>query len=157
MKAEKWLNLPYPRGIPLIGNVLQIDASRSHWQQVEWREQLGPVFCLRMFFENMLVVNDYESIREVLVIKGHDYSNGPSNFLRFQLYSYNGKDIGFANSDGPFWYPMRKIIHSHIKVDAGVIDRIQEVVEMSMDDFLIVFVKVTDCHRMQGNSFATLQ
>ena len=108
MKAEKWLNLPYPRGIPLIGNVLQIDASRSHWQQVEWREQLGPVFCLRLFFEKMLVVNDYESIREVLVTKGQDYSNGPSNFLRFQLYSYNGKDIGFANSDEPFWYPMKK-------------------------------------------------
>ena len=135
MKAEKWLDLPYPRGIPLIGNVLQIDASRSHWQQVEWREQLGPVFCLRMFFENMLVVNDYESIREVLVTKGHDYSNRPSNFLRLQLYSYNGKDIGFANSDEPFWYPMRKIIHSHIKVHAGGIDRIQEVVGMSMDDF----------------------
>ena len=28
-----------------------------------------------------------------------------------------------------------KIIHRHIKVHAGGIDRIQEVVEMSMDDF----------------------
>ena len=135
MKAEKWLDLPYPKGsLPLIGNVLQIDASCSHWQQVEWSRELGPVFCMRMLSENMVVVNDYESIREVLVTKGQDYSNRPSNFLRLQLFSYNGKDIGFANSDQPFWNPTRKIIHSHIKVHAGGMARIQEVVGMSMDE-----------------------
>ena len=38
--------LPGPRGIPWLGNALQIDVPHFHQQLEQWRHEFGPLFKL---------------------------------------------------------------------------------------------------------------
>jgi hypothetical protein len=39
-------DLPGPRGVPVFGNLVQVEASRIHLQLERWCEVFGPVYRL---------------------------------------------------------------------------------------------------------------
>ncbi|MFV8075458.1 cytochrome P450, partial [Enterobacter cloacae complex sp.6730661] len=49
-------DLPGPRGLPVFGNLLQIDSTRVHQQVEAWCETFGPVFKLRLGKRRVVVV-----------------------------------------------------------------------------------------------------
>ncbi|MDP1142657.1 cytochrome P450, partial [Klebsiella pneumoniae] len=59
-------DLPGPRGLPVFGNLLQIDSTRVHQQVEAWCETFGPVFKLRLGKRRVVVVGDHELITTVL-------------------------------------------------------------------------------------------
>ena len=59
-------DLPGPRGAPLIGNLLQIDAPRMHHQLEQWCREFGPFFKLQMGRRKLLIVGDHEAVATTL-------------------------------------------------------------------------------------------
>ena len=45
---RRYEDLPGPRGIPVFGNLLQIEAGRLHQQLEAWCADYGPIFKLQL-------------------------------------------------------------------------------------------------------------
>ena len=100
-------DLPSPRGLPLLGNSLQIDPPRFHQQLEQWCRELGPCFTLRVRNRTMLVVGDHEVVASVL-------RDRPEGFRRTSRLEEIGTEMGMApgvfGANGEDWRRQRRMV-----------------------------------------------
>ncbi|ELU12244.1 hypothetical protein CAPTEDRAFT_73429, partial [Capitella teleta] len=103
---------PGPKGLPLIGNLHQIDACKPHQTFTDWAKIHGSVYQLRFGFTPVIIASGYNSIHEILVANGSDFSGRPSSFRM----SYQQQHTGFAFLDpSPKGHCLRKLTFRHLK------------------------------------------
>jgi cytochrome P450 len=98
-------DLPGPRRLPLLGNLLQLDAKRLHRILHGWAQRYGPLYRLRLVGREVLVVADGELIGEVL-------RNRPDGFARRRALRNTMLELGIDgvfNAEGPDWRRQRKL------------------------------------------------
>ena len=59
-------DLPSPKGLPLIGNLLQLAPERLHLTLEQWARELGPMYTLDLGTKRALVCSDPELLQTVL-------------------------------------------------------------------------------------------
>ncbi len=100
-------DLPGPRGVPVFGNLLQIDSTRVHQQAEAWCEEFGPVFRLRLGKRRVVVVGDHELISTAL-------RDRPDGFRRTQRLEDVGREMGLNaglfGSNGEAWKRQRRMV-----------------------------------------------
>ena len=100
-------DLPSPKGLPLIGNTLQIDAPHFHQQIERWCAELGPYFTVQIARRRMLVVSDHEVIAKAL-------RDRPDGFSRSDRLRVIGTEIGLKpgvfGSNGEDWRKQRRMV-----------------------------------------------
>jgi cytochrome P450 len=84
--------LPGPRGLPILGSLLQIDSSRLHLIAEKWSRKYGDYFRFRLGRREVLVIKNPEAIAAVL-------RDRPDGFQRAANLSALAKEMGF---DGLF-------------------------------------------------------
>ena len=97
--------LPSPPGLPLLGNLLQIDPSRVHLILEEWAERYGSFYHLKMAHQTALVVSEPQVIAEVLRAR-------PDTFRRFSSVESVFADMGMTgllSAEGEQWHRQRKL------------------------------------------------
>jgi len=99
--------LPGPPGLPLIGNLLQIDKPHIHRQVERWSEQFGPYFRIRLGLRQILVVADHGAIGALL-------RDRPEGFRRtqrlYQITREMGLPPGVFGAEGEAWRRQRKMV-----------------------------------------------
>ncbi|CAI8600720.1 unnamed protein product [Vicia faba] len=103
---------PGPKGLPIIGNLHQLDISKLYLQLSEFSKIYGPIFSLQLGFRQAIVVSSGEIAKEVLKNKGDVFSNRPMLYSQQKL-TYNGSEMVFAPY-GEVWRELRKICVFHI-------------------------------------------
>lgn len=98
-------SLPQPRGLPLLGNALQLDPERLHLQLEEWANQLGPVYRFRAGPRTFLVVSDLEAAHQVL----RDRPDGFSRLSSFERVSDELGMTGLFMAEGEPWKRQRRV------------------------------------------------
>ncbi|KZT05049.1 cytochrome P450 [Laetiporus sulphureus 93-53] len=68
---------PGPRGVPLLGNVLQLPPDDQHKTFAKWRTHYGDNIFIRFFGKPALVLNSLEGANELMEKRGAKYSNRP--------------------------------------------------------------------------------
>src|SRR5688500_11792167 len=58
--------LPGPRGLPLLGNLLQLETNRWHTILNTWADEFGPMYRYRVLNRDAVVIADASLINEVL-------------------------------------------------------------------------------------------
>ena len=111
-KSPKWSS--GPGGLPFIGNALQIDPIRQHLNLWKWGKQLGDVFKIQLFGENIVVVNSYEAEREVLITKSTDFTGQPNSYI-FELFVDFNMDLIFNDYTNE-WNQVKTHIMNGMKV-----------------------------------------
>lgn len=106
-KPRRLEDLPGPRGLPLLGNLLQLDSSRMHRQLEQWCEEYGPYFVLRFGRRPSLVVGDHEAIAAAL-------RDRPEGFRRTSRLEGIAREMGlkpglFAANDDD-WRRQRRMV-----------------------------------------------
>lgn len=100
-------DLPGPRGVPVFGNLLQIDSTRVHQQVEAWCEEFGPVFKLRLGKRRIVVVGDHELISTAL-------RDRPDGFRRTQRLEDVGREMGLSaglfGANGEVWKRQRRMV-----------------------------------------------
>lgn len=100
-------DLPGPRGLPVFGNLLQIDSTRVHQQVEAWCEAFGPVFKLRLGKRRVVVVGDHELIASAL-------RDRPDGFRRTQRLEDVGREMGLSAGlfavNGEVWKRQRRMV-----------------------------------------------
>ena len=100
-------DLPGPRGIPVLGNALQIAPERFHLQLEQWARDHGPFYKLRLGRQLALVVGDHEVVATVL-------RDRPHGFQRTPRVREVGMEMGLLpsvfGSEGDDWQRQRRMV-----------------------------------------------
>ncbi|CAL1384035.1 unnamed protein product [Linum trigynum] len=98
---------PGPKGLPLIGNMHQLDHSNIGKYLWNLSKQYGPIMSLRIGLKPLLVVSSAKTAELVLRSQDLDFC-GRASQAGQQKLSYNGLDLAFAPYTA-YWREMRKI------------------------------------------------
>ncbi|KYO32889.1 cytochrome P450 2K4-like [Alligator mississippiensis] len=95
---------PGPRPLPIIGNLHIIDLKRPYRTLLKLSETYGPIFSIQMGFTKMVVLSDYETVKEALVNHADAFAERPKVPV-FEDFS-NGYGITFSHGEN--WKVMRR-------------------------------------------------
>ena len=99
-------DLPGPRGLPILGNSLQIRPSRLHLILEEWSRRYGDYFRVRIGGRELVVTKNPEAIAAVL-------RDRPDGFGRTQRMNEIAKEMGFDglfSVNGEQWRRQRPMV-----------------------------------------------
>lgn len=85
---------PGPPGLPILGNIFQINALRPYPKMREWALQYGPIFHLRIGPQDVIVVNTAEAADELFITRSSQYSGRVSPHVAHDIMS-DGQRLGF--------------------------------------------------------------
>ncbi|CAN1824345.1 Cytochrome P450 83B1 [Linum perenne] len=112
-KHQKTLNLPPgPPGLPILGNLFQIDNSSPHRYFTKLSHKYGPLMFLRLGYVPTVVISSSKLAKEVMKTQDLAFCSRPS-LTGQQRLSYNGLDLVFSPYDS-YYTEMRKICMVHL-------------------------------------------
>ncbi|XP_077126906.1 cytochrome P450 2D15-like isoform X2 [Ranitomeya variabilis] len=96
---------PGPFPLPLVGNAFHLDFRNLPESLSQLGKQYGNVFSLQIFFDNVVVLNGYDAIKEGLVTKSEDTADRPS----IPVFEHLGLNNGIAFTVyGQHWKEQRR-------------------------------------------------
>jgi cytochrome P450 len=99
-------DLPGPRSLPLLGNVLDITPKECHILWADWARGYGPLFVFRVGTTRILTVADAELIQQLL-------RERPERFRRWRKMEEIAREIqgnGLFTAEGARWRRERKFV-----------------------------------------------
>ncbi|KAJ8249039.1 hypothetical protein GJAV_G00230510 [Gymnothorax javanicus] len=112
--------LPGPKPIPIIGNILEVGAN-PHLSLSAMSERYGPVFQIQIGMRPVVVLCGNETMRQALVKQGEHFAGRP-DLYSFQFIS-DGKSLTFSTDLIGVWQTRRKLamnaLNSFSKVEGS--------------------------------------
>ncbi|XP_058039197.1 cytochrome P450 2K1-like [Ahaetulla prasina] len=102
---------PGPRTIPILGNLHMIDLKRPYKTMLEWSKEYGPIFRIKLGFQEMVVLTGYETVKEALVNQADAFADRP--FI--PIFEEATKGFGLAFARGESWKVMRRFTLSTLR------------------------------------------
>ncbi len=99
--------LPGPRGLPLIGNLHQIQRTAFHLSLERWAEQYGSLYAFRFGRRVMAVVSDAELANAVLKARPEDFRRS-SQLEEVSILGVS--TLGIFMAEGERWRRQRPVI-----------------------------------------------
>ncbi len=100
-------DLPGPRGLPLLGNLLQVDRHRLHQSVEQWAREHGPFFRFAFPGRRFLAVADHDAIATLL----RDRPDGFRRSLRLEeVWKELGLPAGVFGAHGEAWRRQRRMV-----------------------------------------------
>ena len=111
-------DLPGPRGLPLLGNLLQVDIARAHKILARWADEFGPFYHFRLGRRHAVAIAAPDLIHEVL-------RNRPGRFRRIKIMQDAMLDVGIYGvftAEGHDW--RRQLNTEHMREFFSRLDQV---------------------------------
>ncbi|XP_062903862.1 steroid 21-hydroxylase [Mobula hypostoma] len=111
--AERSLrSIPGPSALPLIGNLAEFNHRHLHVRLSELAKTFGPIYRLRLWGQDIIVLNSLDVIKEALVKRSSEFAGRPKSFVG-EYISFGGKDLSLGDYTHT-WKIQKKMAHSAI-------------------------------------------
>ncbi|THU76606.1 cytochrome P450 [Dendrothele bispora CBS 962.96] len=80
--------LPGPRGLPILGNVFQLDLDKPWGSYAKWEKIYGDIFQLNMAGQPVLVLNSQKVVEDLFEKRSSKYSSRPQWPVASELTGY---------------------------------------------------------------------
>ncbi|XP_017282864.1 cytochrome P450 2K1 isoform X2 [Kryptolebias marmoratus] len=138
---------PGPRGLPVLGNLLQIDLKRPHHTFQELSKKYGSVFTVYLGPKKVVVLTGYKTVKEALVQYDEEFGDRDSLPI---LREFN-KGHGILWSNGDSWREMRRFTLTNLR-DFGMGRKVCE------DKIIEECQRLTEVFKnFNGKPFETMQ
>lgn len=105
--VREFSDLPGPRGLPILGNMLQMHPGRAHQDVEAWARRYGPYFKFRLGGRHFLGITDHENAIAVL----RDRPDGFRRTVRLeQVVREMGVEPGVFAANGEAWQRQRRLV-----------------------------------------------
>ncbi|UKZ75803.1 hypothetical protein TrVFT333_003497 [Trichoderma virens FT-333] len=101
---------PSPRGIPILGNMLQVPQAHSWIKFKQWADQYGPLYSLSLAGNRHVVVSTEKIANDLLRGRGNIYSSRPYLPMGAEILSQNLRPVLLPYND--LWRKGRRLMHS---------------------------------------------
>lgn len=105
-QVQRLEQLPGPRGLPLLGNLLQLDARRLHVVLEDWANRYGPLYAFRAGPKRTVVVGDPALSDQILRARPDDYRR----IGRIETVLAELNLPGVFSAEGAAWRPQRRLM-----------------------------------------------
>ncbi|KAM6464183.1 cytochrome P450 2K6-like isoform 1-T1 [Liasis olivaceus] len=102
---------PRPRTIPILGNLHLMDLKRPYRTMIELSKEYGPIFRIKLGFQEMVVLIGYETVKEALVNQADVFGDRPL----IPVFENSAKALGIIFSHGESWKVMRRFTLSTLR------------------------------------------
>jgi cytochrome P450 len=100
-------DLPAPPGLPIVGNLLQVDRARIHQQVERWVKEYGPYFRFQLGSRRILAIADHQAMGTLL-------RDRPDGFRRTkklaEISAEIGSAVGVFGAEGEAWKRQRRMV-----------------------------------------------
>jgi cytochrome P450 len=99
-------DLPGPRGLPLVGNLFQIDPTRVHRQMLDWAREFGTPYRIRIGPKDIVVWDDARVFQQIA-------RDRPARWRRGGRMRPLAREMGFdglLTSEGEDWERQRRLV-----------------------------------------------
>ncbi|XP_078268933.1 steroid 17-alpha-hydroxylase/17,20 lyase [Rhinoraja longicauda] len=128
---------------PLIGSLLSLRSNLApHLLFQNLQKTYGSLFSLMMGPRYVVVINNYQYAKEVLLKKGKFFAGRPS-LVSTDLLSRDGKGIAFANYS-PTWRFHRKLVHSNLYLCGNGLETLEELICREVTSICTMLEKFVD-------------
>ncbi|KAL0578229.1 hypothetical protein V5O48_003766 [Marasmius crinis-equi] len=129
---------PGPKGIPILGNILDLPRTRPWITFAKWAQEYGPITHVRVLGQSIIVLNDATDVFGMLDKKGKQYSNRPRLVMAGELVGWD-QGPALAQS-GKRLYELRRLmaraIGTRSKIDTSYGHIIQGATRQYLKDVL---------------------
>ncbi|KAJ6572074.1 cytochrome P450 [Mycena capillaripes] len=102
---------PGPRGLPLIGNTLQIPQDHQWLKWAEWKAQYGDVMRISILGTPTIILSSMRAATDLLESRGNIYSDRPTATMAGELVGW-ARGLGYAQaSNNPRFRELRRLFH----------------------------------------------
>ncbi|RDB17158.1 hypothetical protein Hypma_001986 [Hypsizygus marmoreus] len=108
---------PGPRGLPLLGSVLDLRNNSPWLTFTAWNKEYGPLVHVSIAGHNAVILGTHKVAADLLDRRSGIYSDRPRNIVVHELM--NGKLAFASGSADEFWKKMRKASHEVLKTDVA--------------------------------------
>ena len=141
--------LPGPRGLPLLGNMHQIDLKRLNIVLEEWADEYGPLYRFRLGTRDALVVADVDAAHTML-------RQRPDRFRRLSAIESVFEEMGIAgvfSTEGETWRRLRRLAMQGLNAEylRQYFGTIARVTERLRDRWARAADAGADCRRAAGH------
>ncbi|XP_048829179.1 cytochrome P450 1A1-like [Brienomyrus brachyistius] len=104
--------LPGPKPVPIIGNVLEVGRN-PHLSLTAMAERYGSVYRIHIGMRPVVVLSGIKTLRQALIRQGEDFAGRP-DLHSFRLL-LEGKSLAFSTDLSGVWYTRRKLATSALR------------------------------------------
>ncbi|XP_007445007.2 cytochrome P450 2K6-like [Python bivittatus] len=102
---------PRPRTIPILGNLHLMDMKRLSRGMIKLSKEYGPIFRIKLGFQESVVLIGYETVKEALVNQADVFAERPL----IPIFENSAKALGIIFSHGENWKVMRRFTLSTLR------------------------------------------
>ncbi|XP_059813489.1 cytochrome P450 2C9-like [Hypanus sabinus] len=102
---------PGPKGLPIIGNLHQVDLRKLHLSLQELSKIYGPIFSLRLGLDPVVVLSGYEAVKDALVNRAEEFMGRHQHKITQKVRQNHGIIFG----EGESWKQMRRFTISTLR------------------------------------------
>ncbi|KAL3860289.1 hypothetical protein ACJMK2_010430 [Sinanodonta woodiana] len=128
---------------PLFGNALFFDLTKTHIVLTELAQKYGPVFRIKLYGDEIVVLNDYKSIYSALVANGNEVAGRPSMY-RTEHADRNRNSIVWQTYT-PKLKMLRKEVHKSLRMFGDGLNSLEDKCFPEVEA-LIARIRDTDGH-----------
>ncbi|ESK85381.1 cytochrome p450 [Moniliophthora roreri MCA 2997] len=108
---------PGPKGYPIVGNFFQLNMNRLWHSLVEWKKIYGDIVYIRLFNQDVIILNSAKVAGDLLDRRAANYSQRPRMLVAEYL---TGGSIIALIGHGTRWRSMRRAAHEILNIKASV-------------------------------------